>query len=243
MDLSFPRIVGIRTVFAVGMFDSAMGCHVLCDGKQYDFHRGRSGEYASDEWSNVARVWNGTQQIYDIFREKMPSDRVLVLCYEVMDSQCAADRIACDRDLPPPDVGRSGGRTLYELAVFKRVLSDEERLAISRHLLDKWRVADAAQAKARVPEDWSVIKRDIDNWSRIPGRRSNAQAANIHSCILPGDTDPLAVVLRRTRAPRNARSSRRFRPTPRSPWTRHRASRSSSGRSRSTGASPSRTRF
>ena len=85
------------------------------------------------------------------------------MCYEVMDSQCAADRIACDRDLPPPDVGRSGGRTLYELAVFKRVLSDEERLAISRHLLDKWRVADAAQAKARVPEDWSVIKRDIDN--------------------------------------------------------------------------------
>lgn len=130
MDLSFPRIVGIRTVFAVGRFDSAMGCHVLCDGKQYDFHRGRSGEYASDEWSNVARVWNGTQQIYDIFREKMPSDRVLVLCYEVMDSQCAADRIACDRDLPSPDVGRSGGRTLYELAVFKRVLPDEERLAV-----------------------------------------------------------------------------------------------------------------
>ena len=200
MDLSFPRIVGIRTVFAVGRFDSAMGCHVLCDGKQYDFHRGRTGEYASDEWSNVARVWNGTRPVYDIFREKMPSDRVLVLCYEVMDSQCAADRIACDRDLPPPDVERSGGRTLYELAVFKRVLSDEERLAISRHLLDKWRVADAAQAKAAVPEDWSVIKRDIDNWSRIPGRRSNAQAANIHACILPGDTDPLAVVLRRTRA-------------------------------------------
>ena len=67
MDLSFPRIVGIRTVFAVGRFDSAMGCHVLCDGKQYDFHRGRNGEYASDEWSNVARVWNGTQQIYDGF--------------------------------------------------------------------------------------------------------------------------------------------------------------------------------
>ena len=95
---------------------------------------------------------------------------------------------------------RSGGRELREVILFNRVISDEDRLAVTRHLIKKWDVKEVASSRCNLPKDWRLIKRDIDNWSRLPNKKTNEQAENIQACILPGDTDPLVVVLRRTRA-------------------------------------------
>ena len=50
-----------------------------------------------------------------------------------------------------------------------------------------------------MPTDWKLIQRDIDNWHRMPTNVLDT-SVNAAACILPGDTDPLVVALRRTRA-------------------------------------------
>jgi len=47
--------------------------------------------------------------------------------------------------------------------------------------------------------DWDLIERDIANWGRLP-KNTNAESENQSACILPGDKDPLDVLVRRTRA-------------------------------------------
>ena len=198
-DLSLiPRQEGIRTAFVVVKLGADRYSHYLCDSKGYDFHRGANGEYASREWSpKIARIWNGTNEVCDIYGEFPPTGVTQVFCIETS-APCACDSLSADRISQFHE--RSGGRELREVILFNRVLSDAERLAVTRHLIKKWNVKEVASSKCNVPKDWRLIKRDIDNWSRLPNKKTNEQAENIQACILPGDTDPLVVVLRRTRA-------------------------------------------
>ncbi len=59
--------------------------------------------------------------------------------------------------------------------------------------------ADAGGAHAYARLDWELIERDIKNWSKLPPLTAS-QSVNQAACILPGDKDPLDVVVRRTRA-------------------------------------------
>jgi len=193
-DISFPRFTDIRTVFVVGKLDTDRHCHFLCDSKGYDFHRGPNGEYASREWSpKIARVWNGTNKVADIYGEFPPTGVTQVFCVETS-APCACDSLTMDRQ----SRNRSGGRELREVVLFNRVLSEAERLAVTRHLIKKWNVKTVPSPRA-VPTDWKLIKRDIDNWHRMPTNALDT-SVNAAACILPGDTDPLVVALRRTRA-------------------------------------------
>lgn len=56
---------------------------------------------------------------------------------------------------------------------------------------------DAGGDDARLA--WDLIERDIANFSRLPPTTSN-EVENIAACILPGDSDPFAVLTRRTAA-------------------------------------------
>ena len=193
-DIIFPRCTDIRTAFVVGKFDTDRHCHFICDSKGYDFHRGPNGEYASREWSpKIARIWNGTNEVADIYGEIPPTGVTQVFCVETSAS-CACDSLTMDRQIRE----RSGGRELREVVLFSRVLSEEERLAVTRHLIKKWNVK-AVPAPHAMPADWKFIQRDIDNWHRMPANALDT-SVNASACILPGDTDPLVVVLRRTRA-------------------------------------------
>ncbi|MBR0065999.1 MAG: PD40 domain-containing protein [Kiritimatiellae bacterium] len=193
-DITFFRFTDIRTVFIVGKLDADRHCHFLCDSKGYDFHRGPNGEYASREWSpKIARVWNGTNEVADIYSECPPTGVTQVFCVETS-APCACDSLTMDRQIR----ARSGGRELREVLLFCRVLSDEERLAVTRHLIKKWNVKTVPSPRT-VPTDWKFIQRDIDNWHRMPTNVLET-SVNASACILPGDTDPLVVGLRRTRA-------------------------------------------
>ena len=193
-DITFFRFTDIRTAFVVGKLDADRHCHFLCDSKGYDFHRGPNGEYASREWSpKIARVWNGTNEVADIYNECPPTGVTQVFCVETS-APCACDSLTMDRQSRK----RNGGRELREVVLFCRVLSDEERLAVTRHLIKKWNVKEVSSPRA-VPTDWKFIQRDIDNWHRMPTNALDT-SVNASACILPGDTDPLVVVLRRTRA-------------------------------------------
>ena len=197
-DLSIrPRQVGVRTAFVVGKLSDSRYCHFLCDSKSYDFHRGPNGEYASAEWSpKIARIWNGTNEVEDIYNEYPPTGVTQVFCIETS-APCACDSLSADRRSQFPN--RNGGRELREVILFRRVLSDAERLAVTRHLIRKWNVKEVETSRRNTPKDWRLIKRDIDNWHRLP-KKTNEQAENIEACILPGDKDPLVVALRRTKA-------------------------------------------
>ena len=59
--------------------------------------------------------------------------------------------------------------------------------------------ADAGGAHAYARLDWELIERDIKNWGKLPALTAS-QSVNQAACILPGDKDPLDVVVRRTRA-------------------------------------------
>ena len=195
-DISFYRFTDIRTAFVVGKLSNSRYCHFLCDSKSYDFHRGPNGEYASPEWSpKIARIWNGTNEVVDIYNEYPPTGITQVFCVETS-APCACDSLTRDRPANFPD--RSGGRELREVILFPRVLTDEERLAVTRHLVKKWNVKDDSGSRF-VNADWKLIKRDIDNWRRMP-KNVLETSVNASACILPGDTDPLVVALRRTRA-------------------------------------------
>ena len=197
-DLAFPRCGGVRTAFVVAKLGQNRFCHLLCDSGRYDFHRGADGEYASPEWSRkIARIWNGTNEVADIFTEKPPVGVTQVFCVETSEP-CACSSLS--RDRKPSFKDRSGGRELREVVLFDRILSDGERDSVARHLVEKWGVKTVSSQCNAVLGDWQLIARDIENWDRLPGKRSNDQAANMQACILPGDSDPLVVALRRTRA-------------------------------------------
>ncbi len=193
-DLSFPGITDIRTVFIVGQFDASRLCHLLCDSKRYDFHRGDDGAYGSEQWSKFGRVWNGTVSVDDPFGDVLPDDDFQLVCAE-MREPCVADRLTKDRDFPD----RNGGRRLCELIIFNRILSDAERLEVTHYLQKKWNVAEPNPKRREELLDWKLIRRDIANWHRLP-KKTNEQAAHPAACIYPDDTDPLTVILRRARA-------------------------------------------
>ena len=194
-DLAFPRFTDIRTAFVVEKLCKERYCHYLCDSKEYHFHRGEEGEYASAVWSKIARVWNGTNEVACIIGEKPPVGMTQVFCVEMFNpSSC--DSLSRDRNFRE----RNGGREVREVILFNRSLTDAERLEITRYLLAKWGVKDESDAgDVQLLREWRLIRRDIDNWHRLPAK-TNEQSVNLQACILPGDTDPLVVLLRRTRA-------------------------------------------
>ena len=58
---------------------------------------------------------------------------------------------------------------------------------------------DAGGAHEDARTVWGLIERDIRNWKTLPAT-TDAEAENRAACILPGDRDPLDVLIRRTRA-------------------------------------------
>ena len=61
----------------------------------------------------------------------------------------------------------------------------------------EWPDAGGAHEYARL--DWELIERDIKNWGGLPALTAS-QSVDTAACILPGDKDPLDVLIRRTRA-------------------------------------------
>ena len=193
-DLAFPRFTNICTAFLVEKLAAERHCHFLCDSRKYDFHRGEGGEYACAAWAKIARVWEGTNEVECVIGE-VPLDGVTqVFCVETF-KPCSCDSLSRDRDFRE----RNGGREVREVILFDRELTDDERLEITRYLLAKWDTNEVSGADRQAIRDWRLIQRDIDNWNRLP-KKTNEQAANLQACILSGDTDPLVVALRRTRA-------------------------------------------
>ena len=197
-DLVFPRLTTIRTVAVVGRFSDSPLCHFLGDangGKgEYHFHRGEGGAYLAPQWSKIAKVWNGTKAVEEPEASALPNDRVQVVFVEMQGPSCS-DSLTNDRNMD----GRTGGRRLCEVVAFDRVLTAAERGDLARHLLAKWHAKETVYGHGDEDLSWRLIARDIANWSKL-APKTNEEAANLQACILPGDTDPLVVQLRRTRA-------------------------------------------
>ena len=194
-DLVYPRLTKLRTVFEVARFEPFWLCHLLCDNNggngDYHFHRGYAGAYISPKWGKFARVWDGLAQVDDPAEEILPGNGVRLVVAE-MSVPSASDSLTNDRALE----GRNGGKQLAELVCFDRVLSEDERNAVSRYLLEKWHVKSVYKP---VNREWKLLARDQANWSRLPSRVT-AEAVHPAACVYSYDRDPLAIALRRARA-------------------------------------------
>ncbi len=212
-DLRYPRVTNLRTVFEVVWLSGERSNVLLGDvagGKGANhFHRGYglhgalAGAYTDPVWGNLAKAWNSFSAVKNLCRQRVPDDDFQVLCLE-MKSASASDSLTNDRDLE----GRNGGRRLAELIAFDRVLTAAEREGVTAYLVRKWLAAkpprvtdwpDAGGASEDARALWDALARDIAHWKKLPASVAR-EAEHPAACILPGDRDPVDVLVRRTRA-------------------------------------------
>ena len=136
-DFTFNKFTNIRTVFWAIKIAKHEHAFLLGDNSganvTYHFHRGADGAYANKTYSNFARIWNGLDQVSDIYSEYPDPDKFAVITAE-MNKNATACSLARDRQ----QTGRNGGRQISELICFKRTLTDEEREAVIGYLQEKW---------------------------------------------------------------------------------------------------------
>ena len=135
-DLAFDLITNIRTVFWVLKVERSPNAfwlgHISGDMSDYEFSRGGSGQYTSNySGEKFCRFWCGTNLVANM-TDEYPASRFIVVAAEMQEG-ADSNSIGCDRwNL------RTGGKQLSELIVFTRTLSDEERVAVTRYLQQKW---------------------------------------------------------------------------------------------------------
>ena len=144
-DLEFSTtLTNIRTVFWVLKIAKDKGVFWLGHntyasnqaGNTHHFHRcednGYYGAYAAS-YSNIDKMWCGDVQVGNLQKEFPDDTRFIVVAAE-MKSDSTANCITQSKQYNE----RNGGRQLSELVCFSRVLTDEERMAVTRYLQDKW---------------------------------------------------------------------------------------------------------
>jgi autotransporter-associated beta strand protein len=133
-DLGFDRVTGIKTVFWVVRIESSPNAFLLGDTSYYNFHRGEQyAQYMTDHGVIKESVWDGRIQVP--YLQKTPDpDRFHVISARMTSGSGNANRLTKDRS----SAQRNGGRQLSELITFSRALSDEERLAVTAYLENKW---------------------------------------------------------------------------------------------------------
>ena len=142
-DLAFSTVGNIRMAFWVVKMPKSPDAFWLGDygsnGKwNYHFSRGGNGQWTSSynptlqEGEKFARFWDGTNEVANMTSECPDDSRFLVVAAE-MNEGAYANRITQDRY-----IDRNGGKQLSELILFDRVLTDEERVAVTEYLQNKW---------------------------------------------------------------------------------------------------------
>ncbi len=142
-DLAFSTVGNIRMAFWVVKMPKSQEAFWLGDygsnGKwNFHFSRGENGEWTSTHnptdptGEKFARFWDGTNEVANMTSECPDDSRFLVVAAE-MNEGAYANRITQDRF-----VDRNGGKQLSELILFDRVLTDEERVAVTEYLQNKW---------------------------------------------------------------------------------------------------------
>ncbi len=142
-DLAFSTVGNIRTAFWVVKMPKSKDAFWLGDygsngAWNYHFSRGENGQWTSSynptdpTGEKFARFWDGTNEVANMTSECPDDSRFLVVAAE-MNEGAFANRITQDRY-----IDRNGGKQLSELILFDRVLTDEERVAVTEYLQNKW---------------------------------------------------------------------------------------------------------
>ena len=135
-DLKYSNMDNIKTVFWVVKIEENPNAFLL-GGSSYHFHRGEvNAAYAATTHFKYDTMWNGVDEIVPFI--DIPSSGRFHVIAARMNMPCSSNSLTQDRGLPE----RTGGRQLSELICFSRDLSEEERMAVTRYLQDKWGVTD-----------------------------------------------------------------------------------------------------
>ncbi|MBQ9432099.1 MAG: DUF2341 domain-containing protein [Kiritimatiellae bacterium] len=163
-DMRYTRFTNIRTVFLVTKIANTVDAFLLGDYSSgngvYNFHRGPAGQYGNPEHAKFESVWNGENPV-DWQSDYIPDNDFQIISI-VTSQNCASDSLTSDRK----NENRNGGRQLSEMIAFDAVLSDEDRLAVTRYLRKKWFDADpsgAAPGKLTIdaPADKSITNSTV----------------------------------------------------------------------------------
>lgn len=138
IDLRYPRMTTIRSVFWVMSIRQDLRAFWLGDTSAYRFHRGNGGAYCYNNANAYFRegkmYCDGVEVTGDKYTVKVPTDRHVYSA--VTTKNCESDRLTCDRNCD--DYGRHGGREISELIVLPHDLPDADRQAIEAYLAAKW---------------------------------------------------------------------------------------------------------
>ena len=138
-DLAFNTINNIRMAFWVVKMPRHGNVYWLGDygsngAWNYTFARGEQGQWTSSfGGERFVKFWDGTNEVLNMTSEFPDESRFLVIAAEMSEGACA-NRITQDRWID----GHNGGKKLSELILFDRVLTDEERIAVTQYLEAKW---------------------------------------------------------------------------------------------------------
>ncbi|MBP5321687.1 MAG: hypothetical protein J6334_11930 [Kiritimatiellae bacterium] len=135
-DLAIDIIQTAKTVFWVTRIAQTQSAFWLGHGNgyTYNFHRGENGEYCSAANANIARMWNGLDEVR--MSTDSPDPETFHVIVAQMKSPSTFNSLTNDRGLGD----RNGGKQLSELICFDRDLTDAERIAVTRYLADKWNI-------------------------------------------------------------------------------------------------------
>ena len=176
MDIA-TRLTTIRTVFWVLKIEKNKGAFWLGDTSSYHFHRnessGTEGAYAAG-YSNFSKIWCGEDQV--AFTDFPDATKFIVVAGE-MKSNSNSNRLTQDRS----QGGRNGGKQLSELICFSRVLTEEERLAVTDYLTKKW--IDGFDASANAASELH-----IDTSSGNVANSDVAISGNVRLVVEGGNT-------------------------------------------------------
>jgi len=154
-DMTYPRFTALRTVFLVLKIEANTAAFLLGDSSTYQFHRDAAA-YGHTSHVKYDTVWNGLNQV-NWSKDPIPPNDFQVISITTTEN-CNSDSLTRDRNIS----GRHGGRQIFEVAFFERVLSNAERTQVTEYLQQKWQNLDAVgNFMLEVPENTHYENRTL----------------------------------------------------------------------------------
>ncbi len=142
-DMLYTRFTNIRTVFEVIRIANDSRAFLLGDATvngdtgTYHFHRGNNW-YLHSAYTKANALWDGLDPVPNFNSSATPDDkRMQVLCITTKEN-ANSNSLTRDRNSAVDSGNRVGGRQLAEVIFFSEVLSEDDRVAVTKYLMKKW---------------------------------------------------------------------------------------------------------
>lgn len=153
IDMVFPRITNLRTVFFVVKIANTQDAFLIGDLIAYQFHRGGGGQYGDGTNAKYSKVWDMGEVVSAWSSVAIPSGSFRVIAIRTS-GNCSVSSLTQDRtygQIPK----RNGGKQLSELILFNEALDDSQVATVNNYLMRKWGFATEKLAVVGSPDTYA----------------------------------------------------------------------------------------